>query len=93
MDRRSARAGIRPSAPWVPKFVEHRVADTRIVRLIQKWLKASVIEDGRWRETKEGTPQGPVISPTLANLYLHYVVEVGVKVWREKVARRTIETE
>jgi group II intron reverse transcriptase/maturase len=72
---------------WMIQFVEHRIADQRIVRLIRKWLKAGVMEDGRWFETEEGTPQGSVISPILANLYLHYVLDVWAKVWREKVAR------
>lgn len=72
---------------WMVRFVEHRIADQRIVRLIQKWLKAGVMEDGRWFETEEGTPQGSVISPTLANLYLHYVLDLWAQVWREKVAR------
>jgi group II intron reverse transcriptase/maturase len=72
---------------WMIQFVEHRIADGRVVRLIQKWLKAGVMEDGRWFETEEGTPQGSVISPILANLYLHYVLDVWAKVWREKVAR------
>ena len=72
---------------WMVKFVEHRIADTRIVRLIQKWLQAGVMEDGRWFETKEGTPQGSVISPILANLYLHYVLDVWAKAWRGKVAQ------
>jgi group II intron reverse transcriptase/maturase len=72
---------------WMIQFVEHRIADRRIVRLIQKWLQAGVLEEGRWFETKEGTPQGSVISPILANLYLHYVLDVWAKVWREKVAR------
>jgi group II intron reverse transcriptase/maturase len=72
---------------WMIQFVEHRVADERIVRLIQKWLKAGVMEDGRWFETKEGTPQGAVLSPILANLYLHYVLDVWAKAWREKVGR------
>lgn len=71
---------------WMIRFVEHRIADERIVRLIRKWLKAGVMEDGRWFETKEGTPQGSVISPILANLYLHYVLDIWAKVWREKVA-------
>lgn len=71
---------------WRVQFVEHRIADQRIVRLIQKWLKAGVMEDGRWFETKEGTPQGSVISPILANLYLHYVLDVWAKAWRKKVA-------
>ena len=72
---------------WMIKFVEHRVGDRRVVRLIQKWLKAGVVEDGRWFETEEGTPQGSVISPILANLYLHYVLDVWAKAWRGKVAR------
>jgi group II intron reverse transcriptase/maturase len=75
------------SHDWMIQFVEHRIADQRIVRLIQKWLKAGVMEDGRWFETKEGTPQGAVISPLLANLYLHYVLDVWAKVWRDRVAR------
>jgi group II intron reverse transcriptase/maturase len=69
------------------KFVRHRIGDERLVRLIQKWLKAGVMEDGQWFETKEGTPQGAVISPLLANLYLHYVLDLWVKAWRKKVAR------
>ena len=72
---------------WMVKFVEHRIGDERIVRLIQKWLKAGVMEDGRWFETKEGTPQGSVISPILANLYLHYVLDLWTEAWRKKVAQ------
>ena len=72
---------------WMVQFVEHRIADQRIVRLIRKWLKAGVMEEGQWFETEEGTPQGSVISPILANLYLHYVLDVWAKAWREKVAR------
>ena len=71
---------------WVVKFVEHRIGDRRIVRLIQKWLKAGVMEQGRWIETEEGTPQGSVISPILANLYLHYVLDLWVDQWRRKQA-------
>ena len=72
---------------WTMKFVEHRVADRRILRLIQKWLKAGVSEDGQWSETKLGTPQGAVVSPLLANVYLHYVFDLWVEVWRKKVAK------
>src|SRR5580692_5498141 len=68
------------------KFVRHRIGDERVVRLILKWLKAGVMEDGQWFETKEGTPQGAVISPLLANLYLHYVLDLWVRAWRKKVA-------
>jgi group II intron reverse transcriptase/maturase len=71
---------------WLVRFVEHRVGDKRIVRLIQKWLKAGVLEQTQWTETKEGTPQGAVISPTLANLYLHYVLDLWVEQWRKKQA-------
>jgi len=68
------------------KFVRHRIGDERIVRLILKWIKAGVMEDGQWFETKEGTPQGAVISPLLANLCLHYVLDQWVQAWRKKVA-------
>jgi group II intron reverse transcriptase/maturase len=73
--------------PWLVTFVEHRIGDKRVVRLIQKWLKAGVMEDGQWSETKEGSPQGSVISPILANLYLHYVLDLWVEAWRKKLAR------
>jgi len=75
------------SHEWLMKFVGHRVADNRMLRLIQKWLKAGVSEDGQWSETNVGTPQGAVVSPLLANVYLHYVFDLWVEVWREKVAR------
>src|SRR6202795_4970151 len=75
------------SHEWTMKFVQHRVADPRILRLIQKWLKAGVSEDGQWLETKVGTPQGAVVSPLLANVYLHYVFDLWVEAWRKKVAR------
>jgi len=74
------------SHEWTMKFVEHRVADRRILRLIQKWLKAGVSEDGQWSETRKGTPQGAVVSPLLANVYLHYVFDLWVEAWRRKVA-------
>src|SRR6201997_2581493 len=75
------------SHEWTMKFVEHRVADRRILRLIQKWLKAGVSEDGQWSESNLGTPQGAVVSPLLANVYLHYAFDQWVEVWRKKVAR------
>ncbi len=75
------------SHEWLVKFVEHRIADRRMIRLIQKWLKAGVSEEGEWRETKVGTPQGAVASPLLANIYLHYVFDLWVEAWRRKVAR------
>jgi retron-type reverse transcriptase len=71
------------SHEWTMKFIEHRVADRRVLRLIQKWLKAGVSEDGQWSETKLGTPQGAVASPLLANVYLHYVFDLWADVWRK----------
>ena len=75
------------SHEWLLKFLRHRVADNRMLRLIQKWLKAGVSEDGEWSETTVGTPQGAVVSPLLANVYLHYVFDLWVEVWREKIAQ------
>src|SRR5437667_11049008 len=72
---------------WLIKFVEHRVADPRILRLIQKWLKAGVMEEGKWSEAKAGSPQGSVISPFLANIYLHYTFDLWVNAWRKKYAQ------
>ena len=67
---------------WLLKFLEHRIADRRVLRLIRKWLRAGVSEDGQWSKTTVGTPQGAVISPLLANVYLHYVLDLWVQWWR-----------
>jgi RNA-directed DNA polymerase len=72
---------------WMVRFVEHRVADSRVLRLIKKWLNAGVMEEGTWSETKTGTPQGAVISPLLANIYLHYVFDLWMHKWRKQCAR------
>jgi group II intron reverse transcriptase/maturase len=72
---------------WLEKFLEHRIADKRVLRLIQKWLAAGVVEDGGWSETLEGSPQGASVSPLLANVYLHYVFDRWVRQWRKKHAR------
>ena len=74
------------SHEWTVKFVEHRVGDPRVLRLIRKWMKAGVSEEGEWTESKVGTPQGAVISPLLANIYLHYALDLWVEAWRRKVA-------
>src|ERR1700674_185020 len=74
------------SHEWLVKCVEHRIADRRIVRLIQKWLNAGVLEDGKRTRTEEGTPQGGSASPLLANVYLHYVFDLWVQAWRQKRA-------
>ena len=71
---------------WMQKFVEHRIGDRRLVRLLMKWMKAGVMKDGELHEVKEGTPQGGVISPLLANIYLHYVLDLWVHSWRKKQA-------
>jgi group II intron reverse transcriptase/maturase len=71
---------------WLVKFLEHRIADRRVVRLIQKWLNAGVLEDGKRMRVEEGTPQGSSVSPLLANVYLHYVFDLWVRVWRQKQA-------
>jgi RNA-directed DNA polymerase len=74
------------SHEWTVKFVEHRIGDKRVIRLIQKWLKAGVLEDGTWTQAEEGTPQGGSASPLLANIYLHYVFDLWVQQWRKKWA-------
>ena len=71
---------------WLVKFNEHRVGDRRVLRLIRKWLKAGVSEEGKWSKTVVGTPQGSVISPFLANVYLHYVLDLWVTHWRKQRA-------
>ena len=72
------------SHEWLVKLIEHRIADRRVVRLIQKWLSAGVLEDGEWRSSEVGTPQGGGISPLLANVYLHYVFDLWVRDWRRQ---------
>ena len=75
------------SQEWLIRFVEHRIGDKRIVRLIQKWLKAGVLEDGIVTSSDRGTGQGSVISPLLANLYLHYVFDLWAERWRRREAK------
>jgi group II intron reverse transcriptase/maturase len=72
---------------WLMQFVEHRIADQRVLRHIRKWLNAGVLEDGTWRPVEQGTPQGSSISPLLANVYLHYVFDLWAQRWRTKQAR------
>ena len=75
------------SHKWLQRFVEHRIADSRISRLIRKWLRAGVSEDGQWSKTQIGTPQGAVISPLMANIYLHYVLDQWIHHWRQSNAQ------
>jgi group II intron reverse transcriptase/maturase len=72
---------------WLVKFLQHRVADPRLLRLIQKWLRAGGSEEGQWAETTVGVPQGAVVSPLLANVYLHYVFDLWVEAWRKRIAQ------
>jgi group II intron reverse transcriptase/maturase len=71
---------------WLIRFVEHRVGDERIIRLIRKWLRAGVLEDGIVNVSEQGTGQGAVISPLLANIYLHYVLDLWAEHWRRRAA-------
>lgn len=72
---------------WLVEFVEHRIQDKRVIRHIRKWLKAGVLEEGRRQEQASGTPQGGIISPLLANVYLHYVFDLWADQWRGRHAR------
>jgi group II intron reverse transcriptase/maturase len=71
---------------WLERFLEHRIADKRILRLILKWVRAGVIEDGEWSDTLEGTAQGASVSPLLANVYLHYAFDLWADQWRRRNA-------
>jgi RNA-directed DNA polymerase len=75
------------SHDWMDKFIEHRIADKRILRLIKKWLKAGVIEEGKWLASEEGSSQGSSISPLLSNIYLHYALDLWAHYWRGHYAR------
>jgi len=71
---------------WLAKFLEHRIADKRVLRLIGKWVSAGVIENGNWSQTVQGAPQGASVSPLLANVYLHYVLDLWAEWWRSRYA-------
>jgi RNA-directed DNA polymerase len=74
------------SQRWLLRFLRHRIGDERIIRLVRKWLKVGVLEEGNWSVSATGTPQGAVISPLLANVYLHYVFDLWVHQWRRREA-------
>jgi len=74
------------SQEWLVRFLEHRIGDERVIRLVRKWLKAGVLEDGNWSVSEMGTPQGAVASPLLANVYLHYVFDLWAQQWRRREA-------
>jgi group II intron reverse transcriptase/maturase len=72
---------------WLVKFIEHRIADPRVIRHVRKWLNAGVLEQGKLMEQEEGVPQGGSVSPLLANVYLHYVLDLWAEQWRRRQAR------
>jgi group II intron reverse transcriptase/maturase len=72
---------------WLLRMLAHRIADPRVLRLIRQWLEAGILESGEWRETERGTPQGAGISPLLANVFLHYALDLWVHQWRRRQAR------
>jgi group II intron reverse transcriptase/maturase len=78
------------SHEWILKFLQHRIADRRLLRLIGKWLRAGVIEQDQWKAVEKGTPQGATISPLLANIYLHYVLDTWAHHWRQQHARGAV---
>jgi group II intron reverse transcriptase/maturase len=78
------------SQDWLVRFLEHRIGDKRIIRLVRKWLKAGVLEDGEWSVSETGTPQGAVASPLLTNVYLHYVFDLWAERWRRNEARGNV---
>ena len=69
---------------WLMRMIEHRIADRRVLALIRNWLKAGVLDRGEWKETESGTPQGSGISPILANIFLHYVLDLWFLRWRQR---------
>lgn len=75
---------------WLMKFLEYRIGDSRLTALLEKWLKAGVLEAGEWRSSEAGTPQGGLVSPVLANIYLHYTFDLWAQQWRRRKARGAI---
>ena len=72
---------------WLIKFIEHRIADKRVMRLIQKWLNAGILEEGKIIYNEQGTIQGSSASPLLANVFLHYIYDLWIQQWRKQKAR------
>jgi retron-type reverse transcriptase len=77
--------GDTQSHAWCVTFLQHRVADPRVLRLVQQWRRAGVSEEGQWSETTVGVPQGAVVSPLLANVYLHDVIDLWGEAWRQRI--------
>ena len=75
------------SRDWLVRFLKHRIADERMIRLVRKWLQAGVLDEGVWMDSEAGVPQGATASPLLANVYLHYSFDLWVQQWRKRHAR------
>ena len=75
---------------WLIRFLQHRIGDERVIRHVRKWLKAGVLIDGRVEQAEKGTPQGGIISPLLANIYLHYVFDLWAHQWRKRHAKGSV---
>jgi RNA-directed DNA polymerase len=78
------------SHDWLLKMIEHRVGDKRLIALVRKWLRAGVMEEGEWKLSEAGTPQGGLVSPVLANIYLHHVFDQWAQQWRKRAARGAV---
>jgi RNA-directed DNA polymerase len=78
------------SHDWLLQMIEHRIGDKRLIALIRKWLRAGVMEEGEWKLSEAGTPQGGLVSPVLANIYLHHVFDQWAQQWRKRVARGAV---
>ena len=75
---------------WLMQFLQHRIANKRVLNLIKGWLNAGVMDEQQWHKQQEGTPQGAVISPLLANIYLHYALDLWVHQWRKRYGKGDI---
>jgi RNA-directed DNA polymerase len=78
------------SHDWLLQMIEHRVGDKRLIALVRKWLRAGVMEEGEWKLSEAGTPQGGLVSPVLANIYLHHVFDQWAQQWRKRAARGAV---
>ncbi len=78
------------SHDWLLQMIEHRIGDKRLIALVRKWLRVGVMEEGEWKLSEAGTPQGGLVSPVLANIYLHHAFDQWAQQWRKRVARGAV---